>query len=80
VREYGSTKALLAANRGPGVDTDTEKYTVPALLAAAGRFDDARATLAAYQPSRVRAVLDRDYRQFSQQLTRWLDSDDAVGP
>lgn len=80
VRQYGGIAALLAANRGPDVDLDTEMYVVPALLASAGRFEDSLAALAAYQPSRARAALDRlldpvrDYCRFSQQLTRWLDS------
>lgn len=80
VREYGSVDAVLAANRGPDVDLDTEMYVVPALLAVAGRFEDARAALVAYQPSRVRALFDRvldpdrDYRRFTERLTWWLDS------
>lgn len=80
VRKYGSVDAILAANRGPDIDLDTEMYVVPGLLAVAGRFEDARAALVAYQPSRVRALLDRvldpehDYRRFTERLTWWLDS------
>jgi hypothetical protein len=74
-RRYASVDALVAAHLADeDVDAEDEEdplgvsRAVPALLAAAGRFDEARAALAGYAPE------GPDDHRFVRQLTRWLDA------
>ena len=52
-----------------------EAELIPALLATAGRYGEARAALAGYTSRDGEDIDSRDYRRFARQLTRWLDAD-----
>lgn len=70
--EHASVEALLAAGSGH------DDGMVPAVLAAAGRFMEARATLDASESSMVGELVDPDdqhHRRFRRQLRRWIDSE-----
>jgi hypothetical protein len=54
-------------------DEDGPHLTYTALLAAAGRFDEARESLARLEVSE-RSELTRDTRRAARHLTRWVDS------
>jgi hypothetical protein len=74
-QRYASVDALIAAHtEDDDEDEDGEEVwgvsrVVPALLAAARRFDEARDALARY------VTHGRDDERFVRQLTRWLDAD-----
>jgi hypothetical protein len=71
-KRYTSVDALLEAH---GDDESEEVNTVvPALLAAAGRFDEARCALARYRRGTDVPEESRRERRFVYQLTRWIDS------
>jgi hypothetical protein len=65
-----------------GIDPDStlgplqsaEAELIPALLALAGRRDEARQALAQYASGDIEGIENRDYRRFARQLTRWLDA------
>jgi hypothetical protein len=69
-----------------GIDPDVtlgplesvEAELVPALLATAGRHDEARQALARYVSRGSEDIDSREYRRFARQLTRWLDADGAL--
>ena len=69
--QYASLEALLAEH-SPG-DGDRSQLTSAALLAAAGRFDEARRSLARLHVSE-RSQLTRRVRRAARQLTRWVQS------
>ena len=71
---HASVDALVAANRGDPGRLDTEIRVVPALLAAAGRTEEARTVLAEYRNRDESVVTEREFRRFCYLLTRWLDS------
>lgn len=73
---YTSVDALLEAHRDD--ESEGPNQVVPALLAAARRFEEARSALARYRPD-VDVDVDmpeakRRERRFVYQLTRWIDS------
>lgn len=71
--------AMSALDSQPGasesVDTeDAERQLIPALLASAGRYEEARRALAEYgHLGSEQARSPREYRRFVRQLTRLLD-------
>jgi hypothetical protein len=69
---YTSVDALLEAHR----DSESEEVNmvVPALLAAAGRFEEARSALARDRREVDTPEESRRERRFVYQLTRWIDS------
>lgn len=69
---YTSVDALLEAHR----DDESERHNevVPALLAAAGRFEEARSALARCRCEVNTPEQNRRERRFVYQLTRWIDS------
>jgi hypothetical protein len=69
---YTSVDALLDAHRDD--ESEGVNMVVPALLAAAGRFDEARGALARYRPEMDLPEERRRARRFVYQLTRWIDS------
>ncbi|HTC60809.1 MAG TPA: hypothetical protein VK691_11915 [Solirubrobacteraceae bacterium] len=69
---YTSVDALLDAHRDDEVEGPSQ--VVPALLAAAGRFEEARSALARYRPDVDVPEAKRRERRFVYQLTRWIDS------
>jgi hypothetical protein len=69
---YTSVDALLDAHRDD--DAEGVNMVVPALLAAAGRFDEARSALARYRSETNTPEESRRGRRFVYQLTRWIDS------
>jgi hypothetical protein len=69
---YTSVDALLEAHRDD--ESDGLNQVVPALLAAAGRFEEARSALARYRPDVDVPEAKRRERRFVYQLTRWIDS------
>ena len=72
-RQYPSVDALLAECRD---DDDQPLYgtKASALLAAAGRWDEARDTLHRFRPEDGDRGEDREDRRFARQLTRYIDS------
>lgn len=70
---YTSVDALLEAHRDE--ESESVDMVVPALLAAAGRFEEARDALARYRPEMNLPEERRRARRFVYQLTRWIDSD-----
>jgi len=70
---YASFEALLAAF-GDSEDPGWVDLRVPALLAAAGRFDEVAAALDRYQPPRGSGPLARQDRRTAYQLRRWVAS------
>lgn len=71
---YTSVDAILEAHRDRHEETDGLDRVVPALLAAAGRLDDARSALARYRREADSPEECRRERRFVYQLTRWIDS------
>ena len=69
---YTSVDALLEAHRDD--EADGPNQVVPALLAAAGRFEEARNALVHYRPDVDVPEAKRRERRFVYQLTRWIDS------
>lgn len=69
---YASVDALLEARRYDG--SGRVDMVVPALLAAAGRFEEARAALARCGREMGPPEEGRRWRRFVYQLTRWIDS------
>lgn len=69
---YASLGVEHEGNKGP-VDR-VEAELVPALLATAGRHDEAREALAGYISRGGESIDSREYRRFARQLTRWLDA------
>jgi hypothetical protein len=67
-QRYASFDALLAAF------ADGDDIRRPALLAAAGRFDEAAAALARYEPPRESGAFARQERRTAYQLRRWVSS------
>jgi hypothetical protein len=57
-----------------GVLESLEAELVPALLATAGRHDEARKALAGYISRGGEDIDSREYRRFARQLTRWLNA------
>ncbi len=68
---YTTVDSLLEAHQGDEFEDDT---VVPALLAAAGRFAEAREALARYHRNLDTPEASRRGRRFVYQLTRWIDS------
>jgi hypothetical protein len=68
---YASVEELLAALRD-GDDEGRVDIRVPALLAAAGRFDEAAAALARYEPPAEAGGFARRERRTAYQLRRWV--------
>jgi hypothetical protein len=73
-RSHATLDDLLDCARSDPELFHVEITTVPLLLAAAGRHDEARAALSEYQASGEEEVEERDYRRFARRLTRWLDA------
>jgi hypothetical protein len=69
---YTSVDALLEAHHED--ESEGPNQVVPALLAAAGRFEEARSALARYRPDVDVPEAKRRKRRFVYQLTRWIDS------
>jgi hypothetical protein len=69
---YTSVDALLEAHRDD--EAGGSNQVVPALLAAAGRFEEARSALARHRPDVDVPEAKRRERRFLYQLTRWIDS------
>ena len=69
---YTSVDALLEAHRDH--ESEAVSMVVPALLAAAGRFEEARGALARYRRDVDVPEESRCARRFVYQLTRWIDS------
>ncbi len=71
-----------------GIDPDSslgplqsaEAELIPALLALAGRRDEARQVLAQYASRDIEGIENRDYRRFARQLNRWLDANGKLLP
>jgi hypothetical protein len=72
-QRYMSVDALLDAHRDDD-ESEGVNMVVPALLATAGRFDEARGALARYRPEMDLPQERRRQRRFVYQLTRWIDS------
>ncbi len=68
-RRYATVDGLLGCLRSAKEDFDQD-MVVPVVLAAAGRHDEARATITTYR-SRARSASDRE---FALRLTNWMDS------
>lgn len=66
--------ALIESYRG----REPASMTLPALLAAAGRFDQAQASLSGYAGERGTLDQARHSRRYVYQLTRWIDSRGAI--
>jgi hypothetical protein len=73
IEQHGTVEQLLDELRSDQEDGSVDERTV-ALLAAAGRLEEARAELARYRPLTGSAEGDRDARRFVHQITRYLDS------
>jgi hypothetical protein len=73
IEQHGTVEQLLDELRSDREDGSVDERTV-ALLAAAGRLDEARAELARYRPSTGSSQGDREARRFVHQITRYLDS------
>jgi hypothetical protein len=69
---YTSVDALLEAYHDD--ESEGSNQVVPALLAAAGRFEEARNELARYRPAVNVPEAKRRERRFVYQMTRWIDS------
>lgn len=69
---YQGVDALLEAHRDE--ESESVDMVVPALLAAAGRLEEARDALARYRPEMELPEERRRARRFVYQLTRWIDS------
>lgn len=69
---YRSVDAILEAHRDD--KSEEVNMVVPALLAAAGRFEEAGSALASYRRQRGTPEESRRQRRFVYQLTRWIDS------
>ncbi|HTW42183.1 MAG TPA: hypothetical protein VMD79_07695 [Solirubrobacteraceae bacterium] len=69
---YTSVDALLEAHRDD--ESEEVKMVVPALLAASGRFEEARNALARHRCEGDLPEQRRRDRRFVYQLTRWIDS------
>jgi hypothetical protein len=69
---HASLDALLAEFEGD--DPDDVHPTVPALLAGAGRFDEARAALDRSRPDEGFSDPTRSASRYARQLGRWIDS------
>ncbi|HTB70374.1 MAG TPA: hypothetical protein VK707_05290 [Solirubrobacteraceae bacterium] len=74
---YTGVDALLEAHRDD--ESDAVNMVVPALLAAAGRFEEARSALARYRREVDLPEESRRARRFVYQLTRWIDSGGDTG-
>jgi hypothetical protein len=70
---YASIDALVDYARS-SVDEVDQIDTVPILLAAAGRTDEARAAIGEYRSRRRSYTHDSEYRAFVARLTDWMDS------
>jgi hypothetical protein len=62
------------ASESPNGDVVEEGELITALLAGAGRYDEARRALAEYGPPGSEDEGAREYRRFVRQLTRFLDA------
>jgi hypothetical protein len=74
-RDHASIDFVLEdwRSRKPEGDIAGREF-IPALLAAAGRFDDARSELERYLRSGHEEVTTRSYRRFACQLVRFIDA------
>jgi hypothetical protein len=79
VRQYSSVDSLLADHGAGSLRFDGEIEMVPALLAAAGRHEEARRALAGYLALDRDEIRTVDYQHFARRLTGWLD-DGAILP
>ncbi len=70
---YASVDALVDYARS-SVDEIDQIDTIPLLLAAAGRTDEARAAISEYRSWRQADTHDSEYRAFVARLTDWMDS------
>ena len=73
VQQYTSVDALLADYGADSLRFDGEIEMVPTLLAAAGRYEEARRALAGYLALDRDEVRTEDYRRFARRLAGWLD-------
>lgn len=71
-QRYADVDVLLEAVGGE--ESDRQNRVVPALLAAAGRLDEARRALAQYRAEGQGPDASRRARRFVYQLTRFIDS------
>jgi hypothetical protein len=69
-RRYSDLDVVLKAVPGPRAGSIKR----PALLAAAGRFDEARALLVRVPPPAPGLTWMREHRRAARQLERWMDS------
>jgi hypothetical protein len=79
VWQYSSVDSLLADYGAGSLRFDAEIEMVPALLAAAGRHEEARRALAGYLARDREEIRTEDYQHFARRLTGWLD-DGAILP
>jgi hypothetical protein len=82
---YVDLDALIAEVQSDPAEYGWQAEAVPLLLAAAGRFDEARQRLAEYMTSGRTEVAGDEHRRFAYQLNRWLDAggvlpDPPTGP
>jgi hypothetical protein len=75
---FADVDALIAENRSDPDEFGWQAEVVPLLLAAAGRSDEARRSLAGYLASGREEVASNQYRRFAYQLNRWLDAGSAL--
>jgi len=77
-REHASVEAMLAFIADGGQSNRTVEFEymfVPALLAASGRHDEARAALIDFgQRTKSYPDEDAEYRRFGDDLSSWLDA------
>jgi hypothetical protein len=73
-RTHASIEGMLDAARSDPEMFHLEIEQVPLLLAAAGRYDEARDALTGYRAADDWSVAQPEYRRFARQLTLWMDA------
>jgi hypothetical protein len=78
LRQYANVDAILNHYReSPNFEMDMR--AVPTVLAATGRYDQARSALADFTGTDREEVETPEYMQFAERLTRWIDSSRSGG-
>jgi hypothetical protein len=73
-QDYGNVDVLLNANTVDPDGDELEGYVVPALLASAGRYAEAKASLGAYLADSDRDVDPQQYEAFTKALLTWIEN------
>jgi hypothetical protein len=76
--QHASVDGLLDEYRAGAFRFKGQIESVPMLLAASGRYDEARRELADYLALDRKEVRTREYKRFAYQLNRWLDAGGVV--